>query len=57
MFNYRAADWKLEEPDWTGRMRIVSKGKDLFIKLEDKTSGVNRSLLMKYCIPINFHSC
>lgn len=36
---YRAADWKLDEPDWTGRMRIVSKGKDLFIKLEDKNSG------------------
>ncbi|XP_069123427.1 adaptin ear-binding coat-associated protein 1-like isoform X2 [Argopecten irradians] len=36
---YRAADWKLDEPDWTGRLRIVSKGKDLFIKLEDKTSG------------------
>ncbi|XP_041378342.1 adaptin ear-binding coat-associated protein 1-like [Gigantopelta aegis] len=36
---YRAADWKLDNPDWTGRMRIVSKGKDLMIKLEDKTSG------------------
>ena len=36
---YRAADWKLDEPDWTGRMRIVALGKDLFIKLEDKTSG------------------
>lgn len=35
----RAADWKLDEPDWTGRMRIVALGKDLFIKLEDKTSG------------------
>ncbi|XP_021372552.1 adaptin ear-binding coat-associated protein 1-like isoform X2 [Mizuhopecten yessoensis] len=36
---YRAADWKLDEPDWTGRLRIVSKGKELYIKLEDKTSG------------------
>lgn len=36
---YRAADWKLDEPDWTGRMRIVALGKDLFIKLEDKNSG------------------
>ncbi|XP_063409490.1 NECAP-like protein CG9132 isoform X1 [Mytilus trossulus] len=36
---YRAADWKLDAPDWTGRMRIVALGKDLFIKLEDKTSG------------------
>ncbi|CAL1277111.1 unnamed protein product [Larinioides sclopetarius] len=36
---YRAADWKLHSPDWTGRMRIVSKGKKCFIKLEDKNSG------------------
>ncbi|GIX68425.1 adaptin ear-binding coat-associated protein 1 [Caerostris darwini] len=36
---YRAADWKLHSPDWTGRMRIVSKGKKCFIKLEDKTTG------------------
>uniref|UniRef100_UPI00358E22BE adaptin ear-binding coat-associated protein 1-like n=1 Tax=Myxine glutinosa TaxID=7769 RepID=UPI00358E22BE len=36
---YRAADWKLDRPDWTGRMRITSKGKVAYIKLEDKTSG------------------
>lgn len=36
---YRAADWKLDSPDWTGRMRVVSKGKKCFIKLEDKNSG------------------
>jgi hypothetical protein len=42
---YRAADWKLDEPDWTGRMRIVALGKDLFIKLEDKTSGKLTNLL------------
>ncbi|XP_052213143.1 adaptin ear-binding coat-associated protein 1-like isoform X2 [Dreissena polymorpha] len=36
---YRAADWKLDQPDWTGRLRIVAKGKDLAIKLEDKNSG------------------
>ncbi|KAK3105112.1 hypothetical protein FSP39_017515 [Pinctada imbricata] len=34
-----AADWNLEKPDWTGRLRVVAKGRDLFIKLEDKTSG------------------
>ncbi|XP_063965384.1 adaptin ear-binding coat-associated protein 1-like [Lytechinus pictus] len=33
---YRAADWKLESPDWTGRMKIVTKDKKLSIKLEDK---------------------
>ncbi|XP_039296424.1 NECAP-like protein CG9132 [Nilaparvata lugens] len=36
---YRAADWNLEEPQWTGRMRLVAKGKECVLKLEDKTSG------------------
>ncbi|KAG7457757.1 hypothetical protein MATL_G00230600 [Megalops atlanticus] len=36
---YRAADWKLDMPDWTGRMRITAKGKVAYIKLEDKVSG------------------
>ncbi|XP_060554162.1 adaptin ear-binding coat-associated protein 2-like isoform X2 [Ruditapes philippinarum] len=36
---YRASDWKLDQPDWTGRLRIVAKGKDLSIKLEDKNTG------------------
>ncbi|CAK1552141.1 unnamed protein product [Leptosia nina] len=36
---YRAADWNLQEPQWTGRMRLVSKGDELIMKLEDKVSG------------------
>ncbi|XP_051729734.1 adaptin ear-binding coat-associated protein 1 [Ctenopharyngodon idella] len=36
---YRAADWKLDAPDWTGRLRITAKGKVAYIKLEDKVSG------------------
>ncbi|KOB78114.1 NECAP-like protein, partial [Operophtera brumata] len=36
---YRAADWNLQEPQWTGRMRLVAKGEELIIKLEDKASG------------------
>ncbi|KAM9323741.1 adaptin ear-binding coat-associated protein 1 [Gastrophryne carolinensis] len=36
---YRASDWKLEQPDWTGRMRLTSKGKVAYIKLEDKVTG------------------
>ncbi|KAB0397222.1 hypothetical protein E2I00_015114 [Balaenoptera physalus] len=36
---YRASDWKLDQPDWTGRLRITSKGKIAYIKLEDKVSG------------------
>lgn len=36
---YRASDWKLDQPDWTGRLRITSKGKVAYIKLEDRVSG------------------
>ncbi|ENN70378.1 NECAP-like protein CG9132 [Dendroctonus ponderosae] len=36
---YRAADWNLGEPEWTGRMRLISKGNTLSIKLEDKNTG------------------
>ncbi|KAG7469327.1 hypothetical protein MATL_G00127660 [Megalops atlanticus] len=36
---YRAADWKLDAPDWTGRMRVTARGKVAYIKLEDKISG------------------
>lgn len=38
----RAADWKLDTPDWSGRMRITARGKVAFIKLEDKVSGKNQ---------------
>ncbi|XP_048786598.1 adaptin ear-binding coat-associated protein 1 [Lagopus muta] len=36
---YRASDWKLDHPDWTGRLRVTSKGKTAYVKLEDKVSG------------------
>lgn len=36
---YRAADWKLDEPQWSGRMKITAKGKMAYIKLEDKNTG------------------
>ncbi|XP_069683832.1 NECAP-like protein CG9132 [Periplaneta americana] len=36
---YRAADWNLNEPQWTGRLRLVAKGKDCILKLEDKNTG------------------
>ncbi|XP_071446936.1 NECAP-like protein CG9132 [Hetaerina americana] len=36
---HRAADWNLQEPDWTGRLRLVSKGKECILKLEDKNTG------------------
>uniref|UniRef100_A0A8D0H9Y5 NECAP endocytosis associated 2 n=1 Tax=Sphenodon punctatus TaxID=8508 RepID=A0A8D0H9Y5_SPHPU len=36
---YRAAEWQLDQPAWSGRLRITSKGKMAYIKLEDKNSG------------------
>nr|CAG4641287.1 EOG090X0G5X [Eulimnadia texana] len=36
---YRAADWNLEKPDWTGRMRLVTQGMKCTLKLEDKVTG------------------
>ncbi|KAH0567122.1 NECAP-like protein CG9132 [Cotesia glomerata] len=36
---HRAADWNLQEPSWTGRMRLVSQGDSITIKLEDKMTG------------------
>ncbi|GJQ75565.1 hypothetical protein Trydic_g17646 [Trypoxylus dichotomus] len=36
---YRAADWNLAEPTWVGRLRLIAKGEECFIKLEDKTTG------------------
>ncbi|KAL8198245.1 UNVERIFIED_CONTAM: Adaptin ear-binding coat-associated protein 2 [Gekko kuhli] len=36
---YRAAEWQLDQPAWSGRMRITSQGKVAYVKLEDKTSG------------------
>uniref|UniRef100_A0A1I7ZNI7 DUF1681 domain-containing protein n=1 Tax=Steinernema glaseri TaxID=37863 RepID=A0A1I7ZNI7_9BILA len=36
---YRASDWGLDAPNWTGRMRLVSIGDKLELRLEDKNSG------------------
>ncbi|TMS33874.1 hypothetical protein L596_001563 [Steinernema carpocapsae] len=36
---YKAADWKLDAPDWTGRMRLVSVSDKLELRLEDRNSG------------------
>lgn len=36
---YRAADWNLNEPQWSGRMRMVAKGISCIVFLEDKTNG------------------
>ncbi|XP_061215439.1 adaptin ear-binding coat-associated protein 2 [Neopsephotus bourkii] len=36
---YRAAEWQLEQPAWSGRMRVTARGSVAFIKLEDKNTG------------------
>ncbi|KAI9326497.1 hypothetical protein DFJ73DRAFT_632530 [Zopfochytrium polystomum] len=36
---YRASDWDVNQFLWKGRLRVVAKGDDLFIKLEDSTTG------------------
>ncbi|XP_013786483.1 NECAP-like protein CG9132 [Limulus polyphemus] len=36
---YRAADWKLDSPDFTGRLRIVTKGSECILKIEDRNNG------------------
>ncbi|CAD6192094.1 unnamed protein product [Caenorhabditis auriculariae] len=37
---HKAAEWNLDKPDWTGRLKLVSIGGDkLEIRLEDKTTG------------------
>ncbi len=40
---FRAADWKLDNPDWTGRLKLVAMGKKLEARLEDKNTGVKSS--------------
>lgn len=36
---YRAADWNLAVPDWTGRLRCMVKGSTMTLRLEDRGSG------------------
>lgn len=36
---YRANDWGLDSPFWTGRLKVVAVGQDLIIRLEDRNTG------------------
>ena len=36
---FKASDWNLENPDWKGRMRLVSISDKLFLRIEDETTG------------------
>ena len=43
---YRAADWGLDKPAWTGRMRVTAKGKAVSIKVgKSLTKPGNHGLL------------
>ncbi|XP_017490258.1 PREDICTED: NECAP-like protein CG9132 [Rhagoletis zephyria] len=36
---YRASDWSLDAPDWACRLRLIAKGSECFIKLDEKSTG------------------
>jgi len=36
---YRAADWNLSAPDWTGRLRVMEQHREVRLKLEDRGSN------------------
>uniref|UniRef100_A0A493T7N9 NECAP PHear domain-containing protein n=1 Tax=Anas platyrhynchos platyrhynchos TaxID=8840 RepID=A0A493T7N9_ANAPP len=36
---HRAAEWQLERPAWSGRLRLTARGSTAFIRLEDRASG------------------
>lgn len=50
LFIFRAAEWALDSPDWTGRLKLVSIGEKLELRLEDKNTGLR---ILK-CIIGNF---
>ena len=35
---WKATGWNLNKPDWTGKLKVVSKGTNLSIKFEDRGS-------------------
>ncbi|BFI25845.1 adaptin ear-binding coat-associated protein 1/2 [Marchantia polymorpha subsp. ruderalis] len=37
--SYRADEWDINKWNWEGALRVVSKGEECFIKLEDKSTG------------------
>lgn len=43
MLHYRADEWDINKWAWEGTMKVVSKGEECIIRLEDKTTGDNNS--------------
>ncbi|NXY12270.1 NECP2 protein, partial [Pteruthius melanotis] len=35
----RAAEWQLEQPAWSGRLRVTARGSSALVRLEDSSSG------------------
>lgn len=36
---FLASDWNLAQPDWTGRLRLISKADKCFLRIEDPNTG------------------
>ena len=45
----RAADWKLDQPDWMARLRIIVINNRLIIKFEDKVTGRKTNVFGSCC--------
>ena len=43
---YRAADWNLSAPDWTGRLRVVTGGKVNFIILLNSFKSADKIIFL-----------
>lgn len=37
---FRADEWNVNKWNWEGALKVVSKGEECIIRLEDKTTGV-----------------
>lgn len=45
---HKAAEWNLDKPDWTGRLKLVSIGEKLELRLEDKNTGIHHSYMFVF---------
>lgn len=57
MFIFRAAEWNLDNPAWTGRLRAVSKAKDLQLKLEDRNTGKTQQFFLVATVQVMISLC
>lgn len=42
MFDCRADEWDVNKWAWEGVLKVVSKGEECIIRLEDKSTGKNK---------------